>query len=229
MLKKRDVKRNTCPLHENVKRSVKALNRFFRKHAPDLIFPTSTIDISHQLICNPFPENDQMNRDPLNWKYNCSEGSCQVCSPDQWFEDLITKIKEKKILVHIDNENRIIGLDEMDITYSHWVREKNEKKGNTQVILCKESDNILNFIKEVLMHALVKDQFPEHLMKSWMQWQITKFPLAVSTNNPMNVVIRTREDFKEDLKFLCTSKNCFHPQRSRCHNNDVLPCCFRSI
>ena len=70
----RDVKRNTCPIHENVKRCIKALNRFFRKHnAPELVLPKSMLDVSLKLICNPYPENEQMNRDPLNWHLNCTQ------------------------------------------------------------------------------------------------------------------------------------------------------------
>lgn len=70
----RDVKQNTCLLHENVKRSVKALNRFFKKNkAKNLLLPTSTIDLCLELICPPFPQhpdNTKANRDPLNWSPN---------------------------------------------------------------------------------------------------------------------------------------------------------------
>ena len=199
----RDVKRNTCPIHENVQRCIKAINRFFRKHnAPELVLPKSTLDVSLKLICNPYPENEQMNRDPLNWHLNCTQGNCHNCSSDEWLKDLLERIKGKKILTEIEGESRIRGLNEIDITYSQWVRERND--GKSQVILRQKCCNIIHFVQDILMKAL--DEFPEHLRKAWMQWQITKIPLIVPSNNPLDVVIRTREAFQEDLKFLCVSE-----------------------
>ena len=54
--------------------------------------------------------------------------------------------------------------------------------------------------------SLVKEKFPEHLRKSWNQWHITKKALIVPSEVVSDVVIRTREDYQEDLKFLCTSE-----------------------
>ena len=85
----RDIVQNTCPLHENVKRSIKALNRFFKKNkAKDLIVPTSTIDICLKMICSHHANDAKANRNPLNWDPNCTKGRCQDCGGTDWFADL---------------------------------------------------------------------------------------------------------------------------------------------
>ena len=54
----RDVKQNTCPLHENVTRSLVAINRFFRKKkVKDMLLPSSTIDVCLEIICRPSDVN----------------------------------------------------------------------------------------------------------------------------------------------------------------------------
>ena len=61
----RDIKQNTCPLHENVRRSVKGFNRFAKKNKlKNLVLPTSTIDVCLNLICNPNIQDPEINRNP---------------------------------------------------------------------------------------------------------------------------------------------------------------------
>ena len=88
------------------------------------------------------------------------------------------------------------------ITYSQWITEYVKKK--SRVILTKKTSDIFNFIDEVLLTSLSssKLKFSEHLRKAWAQWDITKRPLIVTEG----VAIRTREDYQEDLKFLCLSE-----------------------
>ena len=64
----------------------------------------------------------------------------------------------------------------------------------------------MDFLENILHSALVKNNFPEHLRKAWCQWQITKHPINVISNSENDVAIRTREDFQEDIKFLCASE-----------------------
>ena len=191
-----DVKQNTCPLHENVKRCIRAFNRFARRNkANNLIIPKSTIDICLELICNPDKSNADTNRDPLNWKPDCTKGNCDKCNGAKWFSDL-----EQKLLD--------CNLDEKDISYSQWKRIKDGKKSHQ--ILQQEKCGVVAFVQEVLVEALLKRKFTktsfaEHLRKAWNQWQITKSAIVFDGNED-EVAIRTREDFQEDLKFLCTSE-----------------------
>ena len=194
----RDIKRNTCPIHENVQRSTKAFNRFLKKNkAKDTCIPASTLDICLEYICNPHPESPDLNRNPLNWSIECTKGNCEKCGVNPWLESLEGKMIERKV-------------DGMDITYSQWVREEdgNDKKGNKKfkVVLRQMKCNIITFIKDVFFRSLSTENFADHLRKSWIQWQITKKPLAVVGDGENDVVIRTREDYQEDIKFLCTSE-----------------------
>lgn len=81
-----DIKQNTCPLHENVKRSVKGFNRFARKNKL-ISLPSSTIDICLCLICNPNVDEPEINRNPLNLKPDCTKGKCRNCKGKEWFFD----------------------------------------------------------------------------------------------------------------------------------------------
>ena len=187
----RDVVQNTCPLHENVKRSIKALNRFFKKNkAKDLIVPTSTIDVCLKMICSHHANDAKANRNPLNWDPNCTKGRCQDCGGSDWFADLKHNIALK-------------DLDEKIISYSQWIKEKDGEK--RKQILRQEKCSIVTFLDTVLYPALVGNDFAEHLRKAWSQWQITKYPIEV-VGGENDVAIRTREDFQEDIKFLCTSE-----------------------
>ena len=188
----RDVKQNTCPLHENVKRAVRALNRVLKKYkAKELLLPVSTLDICLALICNPSHDNVEMNRNPLNWDPKCTKFLCDKCGGEDWLSNLKKTIKEKK-------------LNNTDMTYSQWVAEYEGKK--RMQILRKKVCKIKEFLDTVLWSALVKDNFPEHLRKAWCQWQITKHPLIVSSLRSSDVAVRLREDYQEDIKFLCVSE-----------------------
>ena len=109
----RDFKQNTRPLHENLRRSIAALNRFFiANKAHDLLIPTSTISLSLLGICKP-PDNLDA-RNPLHWNMNCTKGTCNKCGFNNWFNSLLLSVKEK-------------NLSGKNITYSNWVTEYDEK------------------------------------------------------------------------------------------------------
>ena len=81
-----------------------------------------------------------------------------------------------------------------------------EREGKkTRQVLRLQKTNILSFINTVLFKALWKKKFPEHLRKAWNQWQI-KRPIVIKSIDPNSVAIRTREDYQEDIKFLCMSE-----------------------
>ena len=94
-------------------------------------------------------------------------------------------------------------LDEKIISYSQWIKEKDDEK--RKQILRQEKCSIVIFLDTVLYPALVGNDFAEHLRKALSQWQITKYPIEV-VGGENDVAIRTREDFQEDIKFLCTSE-----------------------
>ena len=95
----RDVKQNTCPMHENVKRSVKAFNHFVKKNKlRNLVLPSSTLDICLQFICNPDVADTEKNRNPLNWCPKCTEGHCSNCKGSQWFSDLVNMVEDDEDL-----------------------------------------------------------------------------------------------------------------------------------
>ena len=146
----RDVKRNTCPLHENVKRSVSALNRFFIKTKAKERVVSSTIDLCLEGICKPFDSNSTENRNPLHWKSQCTKGKCAKCGFKNWFEKLKAAIEMKE-------------LHKKTICYSQWISEWEGKK--TKVILVKKMCNIMEFLNDVLLKSIstFTYQFPEVL------------------------------------------------------------------
>ena len=141
LIPKNLVKQNICPLHENVKRNVKAFNRFAKKNKLiHLALPSSTLYICRQFICNPNIADADKNKNPLNWHHECTKGDCNNCKGSQWFVDLAKTIE--------DDEN----LEKKDITYSQWVMEREGKK--TRQILRQQKTNIFSFINTVLFKAL---------------------------------------------------------------------------
>ena len=192
----RDVKGNICPLHENVTRAIRAFNRFSQKNkVKDLSLPKSTIDICLKIICNPFPNDPKENRNPLNWDVKCTTGVCELCGLRDWLMSLSKTITDKKD-----------GLEKKKITFSSWVRALGSD-GKKKQILKQDQANIIDFVKDILIKALVGEPFPEHLRKAWNQWHITEVPMIVPPgSSSSSVALRTREDYQEDIKFLCTSE-----------------------
>ena len=149
----------------------------------DMMLPSSTIDVCLEMICKP-AENP---RNPLHWNPKCTKNSCSDCGCMTWLEELVKNIREKK-------------LDLLPITYSQWIREKEGEK--SKQILKKLTCMMDAFVEEVLRDALV--DFPEYLRKAWCQWQVTNHSMIVT--DVESVAVRTREDFQEDIKFLCVSE-----------------------
>ena len=163
------------------------------------------------MICNPYPSDPHLNRNPLNWNPLCTKNKCSKCNGDEWLSELKDLLVERKL------EGKIV-------TYSQWVSEEADKTGtleqkNTDTtedseqkkkqkkqILRQEKCTIIEFLNDICHNALIKSKFPEHLRKAWCQWQITKMPIKVISVSTNDVAIRTREDFQEDIKFLCTSQ-----------------------
>ena len=189
----RDVKRNVCPIYENVDRAIKAFNQFVRKNkVKELSLPSSTLDICLLMVCIPHRDDATSNWNPLNWSPLCTEGDCESCGGEDWYKELLRQIKDK-------------DMGKKSITFSRWVSEKGSD-GKKKQILKQESLALDDFVKKILFESLVEESFPEHLRKAWNQWEITKKPLRVIPAQPTDVGIHTHEDYQQDVKFLCSSE-----------------------
>ena len=112
---------------------------------------------------------------------------------DRWLKDLLEQICEEE------------GLEKKNITFSSWVRAEGLDRKKKQ-ILKQDKINIIDFMT-MLNKFLIEIPFPEHLRKAWNQWNITKSPLILTEGcSDTDVIVRTREDYQEDVKFLCTSE-----------------------
>lgn len=70
----RDIERNSCPIHSNARRLVKAINKELRKNkTPSL--PTSCKQLSLKIMCN----DGSQTVDPLTWNKQCATGECDSC------------------------------------------------------------------------------------------------------------------------------------------------------
>ena len=187
----RDVKRNVCPIHENLRRSVMALNRFFIKEKKkDLLLSSSTIDLCLMGICHPNIDEDK--RNPLAWKMQCTKGLCHKCGFEESFNSLKKSIR--------DNH-----LSDKFITHTKWITEYEGKK--SKLVVRKFTSKIDDFVNDSFIPSLSTEKFsfPEHLRKAWRQWELTKTPLVLA-GEVGDVAIRTREDYQQDLKYLCLSE-----------------------
>ena len=105
------------------------------------------------------------------------------CTGNSWFASLLK-------IITSNNE-----LKKKDIACSQWISEREGCK--TRQVLRQLKMNIIKFIQEVLQNCLLEKKIAVHLRKAWNQWQITKYPLTVTSSDPNDVAIRTREDYQE--------------------------------
>ena len=183
-----------------------ALNRFFIKEKKkDLLLSSSTIDLCLLGIC--YPKNDEDKRNPLAWKMQCTKGLCHKCGFEESFNSLKKSIR--------DNH-----LSDKFITHTKWITEYEGKK--SKVVLRKFTSKIDDFVNDSFIPSLStkKFSFPEHLRKAWRQWELTKTPLVLA-GEVGDVAIRTREDYQQDLKYLCLSETV-STQRCWGNNNALL-------
>ena len=136
------------------------------------------------MICKPCDADQNSKIDPLNWNRTCTKGECNDCGPNDWMDDFVKTIKEKK-------------LDTKEITYSQWITEIQE--GKRQQILKSGKCDLLKFLNDIFLTSLAKEKFPEHIRKAWNQRQITKKSLIVPPDLASDIVIRTREDYHVDF------------------------------
>ena len=71
----RDQQRNTCPVHANARRLVKATNTCLSKAKLERI-PISTRELCHKFIC---PTSTSLATSPLSWDKLCIGGKCKSC------------------------------------------------------------------------------------------------------------------------------------------------------
>ena len=70
----RDIERNSCPIHANARRLVKAINKVLRKNKKPTL-PTSCKQLSLRSMCN----NGSQTIDPLSWTKECAVSECESC------------------------------------------------------------------------------------------------------------------------------------------------------
>ena len=70
-----DQQRNTCPVHANIRRLIKAINKR-SQHASFDRLPISTRDLIYKLICQSSTSQASA---PLTWNKLCVEGACKSC------------------------------------------------------------------------------------------------------------------------------------------------------
>ena len=86
----RDLQRNTCPIHANVRHLVKGINKILKKEKLKVL-PVSCRDLSLKVICS----SELHTIDPLTWNENCAMRRCEHC-PDLTIADT-DKISKKDV------------------------------------------------------------------------------------------------------------------------------------
>ena len=66
--------RNSCPIHCNMRRMVKAANKFLKRFQLEPL-PVSTRELCLKSMCS----SEGVNINPLSWNYECASGKCQAC------------------------------------------------------------------------------------------------------------------------------------------------------
>ena len=71
----RDLERNSCPVHANARRLVKAINKALIKNKSEARLPSSCRD----LVCLTMCGAEVLPSKPLTWKQECVKGTCKNC------------------------------------------------------------------------------------------------------------------------------------------------------
>ena len=132
----RDIQRNTCPYHANMRHLISALNRVLKSRDQPL-YPTSCRQLVMKYMC----PSDFADIDPLSWKEECAMGECQRC---QTIKVNITK----KLL-------------DLEITFSQWeTREQLVRKRGKMV-----KKNIFSLFSRTTTVGEARDLLVERLPK----------------------------------------------------------------
>ena len=170
----RDMGRNTCPIHANVRHLVKAVNKVLKKDKIDP-FPVSCRELSTLVICT----NEFTSIDPLTWKYDCAMRECNDC-PD------LVKVVPAQTL-------------KKEVQFSQWksVKTKVKNKEGKEV-----EKNVFGIYSETAPLGEVIDSFREmldglcqHIFVAHSQWNAHK----VQRLNLDSLSCITTEDYQMNI------------------------------
>ena len=150
----RDLERNTCPVHADVRRLNNAFNRAIKKSVTDTS-PSSCRDLVCLSICN---SENIIPSDPLSWSKDCVNGVCKSCP--------------KNLPIKVTPE-----LGKVEIKFSQWRyekkiirKEKNGKMVPVEKMLFSLYPHSCNVKEALAMLENMCKQLRKHIYTAHMQW-----------------------------------------------------------
>ena len=177
----RDLERNTCPIHANARRVVKAINKALLKSKSKVRIPSSCRDLALESMCN---SEDSKATLPLTWNTDCAKGTCKNC-PNKLKLTLPDAVKK------------------VNITFSQWRSEKRvyQKEVKGKVVSIEKS--VFNLYPETLTteDALIKltemcKPLRKHIYTSHKQWDAHE---KARQNLDLNTIISI-EDYQMNME-----------------------------
>ena len=72
-----DLERNTCPVHANVQRLIKVINKKLQNHKAEEKKPIHTL--CHSFVLTFICSSPVVTTEPLTWQHDCVYGNCENC------------------------------------------------------------------------------------------------------------------------------------------------------
>ena len=181
----RDIIQNVCVTHSNINHEIKALSIFIQETHLDksLMLPTSTFELISNVICSDHKDFSKEN--VKSWKIECCNGECKKCGVEKFLSCYHQKLLEQ-----------ISITDQSQISFSSWRYVLDEEKNKKVQILLTQKVGLEDFIKELKISVT---KIVNHVRTMILQWNVFKSN-PKNTDNSSGIIIRTCEDFQEDLK-----------------------------
>ena len=173
----RDMERNRCPTHTNVRQLVKSLHKI--GVAKEL--PISCRGAAWEIMCK---DKDGVNvHQPVSWNKDCAYSDCTNCPQ--------VNLKIPKTYTHGGKQKPVPKL----VTFSQWEKAHNPQKGKKTFSLVKHTINVNEAVDQLV------DMLPElkrHIYASHNQWH------AHSTyrNNLSATSVITIEDYQQNMEIV---------------------------
>ena len=222
----RDLQRNACPVHANMRRMVKALNKALPKSVQSL--PTSC----REIVCLTMCKRDNIDPlKPLTWNSSCVKGECKTCpqklpltvpktlqsvqvSYSQWSTKMKVVKKEKKGKV-VSAEKRVFSLYPESSSMSDTIGALEEMcksvklhiftahmqwHAHDQMRLNLELDSIISIEDYQMNMEVIYSENPTSLSYASNKMTIAMYPICVEFKNQDGSISKGAITFLSDDK-----------------------------
>ena len=181
----RDIERNTCPIHANVRRLVNRINRVFRKKGfNNLMLPSSCRELASSAMCqSPMVSFTE----PTSWNIDCVMNKCSLCPG---LEIAVPEDFENLSISYSLWETKMVEVTKVDVQNSP----KTVKK--SVFSLYTYTETVLEALRK--LRLMVEEGLKWHIYTSHRQWTAHE----VQRSNLDTESVITIEDYQMNMEVI---------------------------